>query len=84
MFAVTGTEAPDSGGGWRIPVRGGGWDGSCYLRVGLGHSRSEPAAVRVVWQHALWAGPSGWRGQTEGTAEHIWELDDRCESDAHY
>lgn len=76
-FTVTGTEASDSGGGWWFSVRGGCWDGPCHLRVGLGDSRTEPSAVRMVRQHTLWAGSSGRCGQTEGTTQHLREFHDR-------
>ena len=72
-----GTEASHPGSRWWISVCGGSWDRESHLRVWVGHSCPEPATVRVVWEHALWAGAPWWRGETEGTAVHFGKLHDR-------
>jgi len=72
-----GTQTPDPGGSRRLSVHSVLRDREGGLCLRLCDSRPEPAAVGVVWQHAVRPGAPGRRGQAEGAALHVGEHTDR-------
>lgn len=77
ILSLEGTETPYPGGCRWVPVCSCSWDGKSDLRVGLGDSRAEPAAVGVVRQHFVRAGSSRWCGKAARATVYIWKLHDR-------
>lgn len=71
-----GAQALDPGGSRRLPLCGRRRHRPGDLRVRLGDTGAKPNPVRVVWQHSVWTSAPRRRGQAEGTAQHVGELND--------